>query len=64
MDQISNYQYEVNKNDAKRTIYLLRSNFLTQIFLDMKEIMKYTDSSQYIDNRTKKGDNLRVLSPR
>ena len=61
---VTNYQYEVNKNDAKRTIYLLRTNFLTQIFLDMKEIMRYTDSSQYIDSRTKKGDNLRVLSPR
>jgi hypothetical protein len=64
MGGITNYQYEVNKNDAKRTIYLLRTNFLTQIFLDMKEIMRYTDSSQYIDSRTKKGDNLRVLSPR
>tara|TARA_R100000278_G_scaffold64268_1_gene51738 strand:+ start:2106 stop:2771 length:666 start_codon:yes stop_codon:yes gene_type:complete len=64
MGAVTNYQYEVNKNDAKRTIYLLRTNFLTQIFLDMKEIMRYTDSSQYIDSRTKKGDNLRVLSPR
>ena len=64
MGAVTNYQYEVNKNDAKRTTYLLRTNFLTQIFLDMKEIMRYTDSSQYIDSRTKKGDNLRVLSPR
>jgi len=64
MGEVTNYEYEVNKNDAKRTIYLLRTNYLTQVFLDMREIMRYTDSSQYIDNRTKKGDNLRILSPR
>ena len=64
MGAVTNYQYEFNKNDAKRTIYLLRTNFLTQIFLDMKDIMRYTDSSQYINSRTKKGDNLRILSPR
>ena len=64
LSEVTNYEYEVKKNDAKREIYLLRTNYLTQVFLDMKEIMRYTDSSQYIDNRTKKGDNLRILSPR
>jgi hypothetical protein len=34
------------------------------VFSDMRDIMTYTNSSQYIDNRTKKGDNLRLLSPR
>ena len=30
----------------------------------MREIMTYTDSSQFIDKRTKKGSNLRILTPR
>ena len=33
-------------------------------FSDMREIMTYTDSSQFIDKRTKKGSNLRILTPR
>ena len=64
LTSVSNYQFEITKNDEKRNIYLLRSNFLDTIFTDMREIMTYTNSSQYIDNRTKKGDNLRILSPR
>ena len=61
---VSNYEYEVNKNDNKRTIHFLRQNYLQTIMEDMRTIMTYTDSSQYIDKRTKKGDNLRILSPR
>ena len=61
---VSNYQYEVAKNDEKRKIYTLRPNYLDIVFSDMREIMTYTNSSQYIDNRPKKGDNLRLLSPR
>ena len=64
LTSVSTYQFEVDKNDEKRNIYLLRSNFLDTVFTDMREIMTYTNSSQYIDNRTKKGDNLRILSPR
>jgi len=61
---VSHYQYEVDKNDEKRKIYTLKPNFLEVVFADMREIMTYTNSSQFIDNRTKKGDNLRILSPR
>jgi hypothetical protein len=61
---VSNYDYEVLKNDEKRTIYVLRQNYLQTVIDDMREIMTYTDSSQFIDRRTKKGANLRILSPR
>ena len=64
LTSVSTYQFEVDKNDEKRNIYLLRSNFLDTVFTDMREIMTYTNSSQYIDNRTKKSDNIRILSPR
>lgn len=61
---VSNYDFEQKKNDAKRTIFVLRQEYLQVVIDDMREIMTYTDSSQYIDKRTKKGDNLRILSPR
>ena len=61
---VSNFQYEVNKNDAKRSIYLVRPEYVGIIISDMREIMSYTDSSQYINRKLKKGDNLRVLEAR
>ena len=64
LTSVSTYQFEIQKNDSKRNIYVLRSNYLQTVFSDMRDIMTYTNSSQYIDNRTKKGDNLRLLSPR
>ena len=64
MTSVSMYQHEVRKNEKKRNIYTLRENFLETVFADMREIMTYTNSSQYIDRRTKQGDNLRILSPR
>ena len=64
LTSVSTYQFEIQKNDSKRNIYVLRSNYLQTVFSDMRDIMTYTNSSQYIDSRTKKGDNLRLLSPR
>ena len=61
---ISHYDDEIRKNDDKRSIFTLRKEFLNQIIEDMEEIMTYTNSSQYINDRVKKGDNLRILSPR
>ncbi len=57
LTSVSTYQFEIQKNDSKRNIYALRSNYLQTVFSDMRDIMTYTNSSQYIDNRTKKGDN-------
>ena len=61
---VSNFQHEVNKNDAKRSIYLVRPEYVGTVISDMREIMTYADSSKYINRKLKKGDNLRVLEPR
>ena len=61
---VSNFQHEVSKNDAKRNIYLVRPEYVGTVISDMREIMTYTDSSQYINRKLKKGDNLRMLEPR
>tara|TARA_R100001510_G_scaffold50490_1_gene49539 strand:- start:292 stop:957 length:666 start_codon:yes stop_codon:yes gene_type:complete len=61
---ISNLEFEIAKNDQKRSINLIRPNYLNVVLEDMREIMTYEDSSQFIDRFTKKGDNLRMLSPR
>lgn len=61
---VTNYEYEIQKNDAKRNIYILRNNYLQTAIDDMREVMSYGFSSQYVDDNTKKGENLRILSPR
>lgn len=61
---VSYFDYEQTKNDAKRSIFILRPQYLQTVIDDMRDIMTYTDSSQYIDKRTKKGANVRILDPR
>ncbi len=60
---ISNYEYETRKNIAKRTIYLLRTDYLQQYLNDMKRIMYYDRSSQYVDKRLIRTENTRVTMP-
>ena len=64
LTQLSNLEYEIKKNDDKRSIYVIRPEYVNIIISDMREIMKYEDSSQYISRKLKKGDNLRIVEPR
>ena len=61
---VSNLQFEENRNNKKRSINVVRSNYLEVIKEDMRELLTYTDSSQYVNRKLKKGSNLRILSPR
>jgi hypothetical protein len=61
---VSIYEYEIQQNENKRNIYILRPRYLQTAIDDMRRIMSYGLSSQYVDDNTKKGENLRVLSPR
>jgi len=60
---ISNYEYEVRKNNKKRTIYILKPEYLQQFIDDIREIMIYDESSQYIDETLIQTKNTRNTSP-
>jgi hypothetical protein len=60
---ISNYEYETRKNEEKRSIYLLRIEYLQQYLNDMRRIMYYDRSSQYIDKKLIRTENTRVTMP-
>jgi hypothetical protein len=60
---ISNYVYQTRKNEANRTIYLLRTDYLQQYLNDMKKIMYYEKSSQYINKKLIRTENTRVTMP-
>lgn len=60
---ISNYEYEVLKNNEKSSIYLLKPEYLQQFLNDMRQIMLYDRSSQYIDETLIRTENTRVTLP-
>lgn len=60
---VTNYEYEVKKNDEKRTIYLLRPEYLQQFLNDMRNIMSYEQSSQYVNPSLIKTENTKIKSP-
>jgi hypothetical protein len=60
---VSNYEYEVMKNDEKSSIYLLKPSYLQQFLNDMRQIMIYDRSSQYIDESLIRTDNTRITMP-
>ncbi len=60
---VSNYDYETRLNDEKRNINLLRQSYLQEFVNDMRKIMIYGKSSQYIDEDTIQTENIRVTMP-
>ena len=60
---ISNYEYEVRKNDAKRSIYLLKVGYLQQFLNDMRREMIYSRSSQYVSESLVRTENTKNRMP-
>jgi hypothetical protein len=60
---ISNYEYEVVKNNEKRTINVLRSDYLQQFLNDFRNIMVYDRSSQYVNNSLIETENTKNTLP-
>ena len=60
---VSFLDHETNLNDNKREINILRSEFLTIFLDDVKNIMKYEESTQHIRDDLKKTENPRIISP-
>jgi len=58
--EVTNYEYEVLENEKKRKLLILKPQYLSVFISDMKNIMKYAQSSQYIDQNTKRGYNPKI----
>jgi len=59
--EVSNYEYEVLENEKKRKLLILKPQFLSVFIGDMKNIMTYAESSQYVDQKTKRGYNPKIM---
>ena len=60
---ITNYEYETRLNDEKRNIFILREGYLQQFLSDIREIMTYDESSEFIDERTAQTENTNITMP-
>ena len=55
--QVTNYEYETNTNEEKRKIRVLKPAYLSAVITDLRNIMKYDQSSQYVNQTTKQSYN-------
>jgi len=60
---VTNYEYEVLKNNKKRSIYILKREYLQQFLNDMRNEMIYSPSSQYVNDDLIRTENTRVTMP-
>lgn len=59
---ISNYEYEVRKNNKKRSIYVLKPRYLQQVLFDIRKEMFYDKSSQYVSDKLIRTENTRAVT--
>ena len=60
---ITNYEYEMKIEDAKRNIFLLKSDYVHVVKDDLRSIMRYKKgSTQYVSGTLKKAENIRLYS--
>lgn len=57
---ISNYEYEVRINEDKKDIHLLKLGHLQQFLNDMRDIMVYDKSPQYVSETTVRTENSNI----
>ena len=57
---ISNYEYETRLNEKKRNIFVLREEYLQEFLNDMREIMTYNESSEFVNNKTIQTENTNI----
>ena len=60
---ISNYVHETRLNDDKRFIFVLKNEYLQTFINDFRDIMVYGKSSQFVDDKTVKTENLNISMP-
>ena len=60
---ISNYEYELRLNDEKRSIFVLKPEYLQQFLNDFRDIMIYGRSSQTVNDNLIKTENTNITMP-
>ena len=62
-DEISNYTYEVRKQDKRRNIFVLKDYYVGLVMTDLEKLMPYKEgSSQYVNSNIVKGEKIRLYN--
>ena len=59
---VTNYEYETEINNKKRTIDVLRNEYLQQFLNDIRNEMIYKKSSQFVNDKLIKTENTRITN--
>ena len=60
---ISNFVHETVENEKKRRIFILKSQYLGRYLNEMRTIMNYGESSQFINEKLIRTENTRLIGP-
>ena len=60
---ISNFVHETVENEKKRRIFILKSQYLGRYLDEMRTIMNYGESSQFINEKLIRTENTRLIGP-
>ena len=63
VEGISNFEYENDLNDKKKTIYVLRPEYVNQYIKDMRDLSTYGFNSEFITKRIIRTENVRNQIP-
>jgi len=58
---VSNYEYENRINEDKRSISILRPDYLQQFINDMRVLMAYSKSTEFINSKLAKVENSQLF---
>ena len=63
LTEVTNYDYELNLNNKKREIYVLKPNYLGIILNDAEAASSYKIGGvQFVNDTLKRGDNIKIYS--
>ena len=63
VDEVTNYIYEVRKEEAKRNIYLIKAKYIELVLDDVQRLMPYKKgSTQYVSRTLKRGEDIRLFN--
>lgn len=57
---VSVFEWEISRNEEKRNINLINTEYVGTVINEYEKIMKYGKSSQYVNERLKKTENIRI----
>lgn len=60
---VTNWEYETNINDEKKTIYVLKPSYLNVFLKDMRDISKYGFNSEFVNEKTIRVSNTKNTMP-